>query len=87
MLKLVNSLSTEKSAGSDGQMGTEDDGMPRSLEEMLVLMAYIRDETDYAPITLAGMYTNYGNYLMEGLWTALAGYDQMRNYYNCNGWV
>ncbi len=84
-VKLVNSLSTVKSAGSDGEMGTEDDGMPRSLEEMLVLMAYIRDETDYSPITLAGMYTNYGNYLMEGLWASLAGYDQMRNYYNCNG--
>ena len=84
-IKLVNSLQTEKSAGTDGEIGTEDDGMPRSLEEMIVLMSYIRDETDYAPVTVAGMYTNYANYLMEGLWIALAGYEQMRNYYNCNG--
>ena len=84
-VKLVNSLSTVKSAGSDGQMGTEDDGLPRSLEEMLVLMSYIRDETDYAPVTVAGKYTNYSTYMLEGFWASLAGYDQMRNYYNCTG--
>lgn len=82
----VKSLDAKKSAGPDGEYGNEDDGLPCSLEEMIILMDYIKQESDgYAPIVVSGDYTNYINYTICGLWSALAGYEQMTNYYNCEG--
>ena len=48
-------------------------------------MHYFKNRTSFAPIILSGKYTNYINYLIEGLWGSLAGAEQMRNYYNCQG--
>ena len=80
--------SAEKSVGPDGKAGTNDDGLPRSLDEFIILCDYIKTESegDVAPITISGKYYNmYPDYLLMGLWSALAGAEQMRNYYNCTG--
>ncbi len=78
--------SGEKRCGPDGEKGTEDDGLPESMEELIVLMDYIKTESGgYKPVTLSGAYTNYINYLTAGLWGALAGQTQMQNYYNSSG--
>lgn len=78
----------KKSVGPDGKEGSNDDGLPRSLDEFIILCDYIKTESegDVAPITVAGKYYNmYPDYLLMGLWSALAGAEQMRNYYNCTG--
>ncbi len=73
------------SKGPDGVSGTEDDGLPASLEELLVLMDYFKRKTDYYPIVVSGACVNYTNGTIAGLWSSLAGQTQMQNYYNCSG--
>ncbi len=83
-----------KSVGPDGKTGviegvdySADDGLPRSLDEFIILCDYIKEisEGDVAPITVSGFYPKYKEYLIVGLWSSLAGAEQMRNYYNCTG--
>lgn len=78
----------KRSVGPDGVADTEDDGLPRSLEEFLLLCDFIKTESDgtIAPLTVSGKYFYYyPEYLLMGLWSSLAGAEQMRNYYNCTG--
>ncbi len=82
---MISDSDGKKSAGPDGEFGTEDDGLPRSMEELIILMDYFKQETDCAPVVLSGSYPNYSNYFFDGLWASLAGYQQMVNYYNCEG--
>ena len=82
---MVGSASDKKSAGPDGAFDTEDDGLPSSLEELLVLFDYFAEETEYAPIVFAAEYAYYTNYLLSGLWSSLAGVEKMNNYYNVTG--
>ncbi len=84
----VGDLEATKSVGPDGQPETPDDGLPRSLDEFILLCDYIKVESDgdIAPVTVSGKYfNNYPDYLLMGLWASLAGAEQMRNYYNCTG--
>ncbi len=77
-----------KSNGPDGKPDTEDDGLPCSLEEFIILCDYIKEKSggEIAPITISGEhYLKYADYLLIGVWSALAGPEQMRNYYNCTG--
>ena len=83
--KLVANASAKKSKGPDGKANTEDDGMPCSLEELLILFDYFKNKTEYAPVTMTGKYVDYSNYLLVSLWASLAGTEQMTNYYNCEG--
>lgn len=82
----VRNSSSQKSCGPDGVYGTEDDGLPSSLQEMLVVCAYIA-RGDMKPFTLTGGYDYYANYLVEGLWASLAGYDELSAIYNLSGEV
>ncbi len=77
------------SAGPDGVKGNEDDGMPSSLEEFIVLLEYFKTgEAGIQPILLAGItQVSYANYLLGGLWSSLAGQKQMENYYSLSGQV
>ena len=84
----VNDATAKKSVGPDGKSGTEDDGLPCSLEEFIILCDYIKVESgdDVAPVSVSGKYYNYyPEYLVMGLWSSIAGPTQMRNYYNCTG--
>lgn len=81
----IGSLGAKKSKGSDGIEGTEDDGLPCSAEEYILLMDYFANETEYAPMVVSGRYLGYAAYFVSGMWASLAGYEQMCNYYNCTG--
>lgn len=86
--KFVGSEDAKKTVGLDGEEGTEDDGIACSLEEFILLMDYIKNEkTDLAisPIVVSGKYHNYIEYYLNALTSALAGAEQMKNYYNCTG--
>ena len=72
-----DSYSGKKSCGNDGVYGTSDDGLPTSLMELLVLCDKM-DSQGITPFTLSGQYLHYSTYIVQGLWTSLAGYDQMR---------
>ena len=84
----IDDADAEKSVGPDGKSGTNDDGLPCSLDEFIILCDYIKTESegDVSPITVSGKYYNYyPEYLLMGLWSSIAGPEQMRNYYNCSG--
>lgn len=80
-LKLVNSQSDKKSCGPDGVYNTEDDGMPSSLQEYVTLLAEIKN-SGRSPIILAGNSIDYGFFLADGLWAALAGKEQFKTIYS-----
>ncbi len=73
------------SKGPDGKPNTEDDGMPCSIEEFLILLDYFTEEAKIAPIVLSGKYRNMLNYFICGMWASLAGQAQMESYYSLNG--
>ena len=68
------------SCGPDGICGTKDDGLPTSIQELMALCAYM-PTVSVSPIALSGRFKNMSNYLMAGLWTSLAGAQQMRTIY------
>lgn len=71
--------------GPDGIPRTEDDGLPASMEELLVLMDYFKNRTIYNPIVASADCINYTDTIVAGLWAALAGQQQMQNYFNSTG--
>ncbi len=68
------------SCGPDGAYGTDDDGLPTSLQELILLCAKVKSDGAY-PVSIMGKQLQYGNYLMGALWNSLAGYDQMKAVY------
>ena len=83
-LNMIGTLTTKRSCGPDGEYGTDDDGLPSSLEELLILCSYLKKE-GVEPFTLPGSWPGYCKYLLAGLWTSLAGYDSMKAVYNFGG--
>ena len=75
-----------KSCGPDGEYGNEDDGLPSSLEELILLCAYMKSNSVY-PFALSGKYHAYANHLVTALWTSLAGYDEIQTIYSFSGEV
>ncbi len=75
---------TERSVGNDGKPGTEDDGLPTSLIELLSL-CYRMTKKNIKPFQTTGMHTGYTSYLVEAMWASLAGYDAMRANYTFQG--
>ncbi len=82
----VSDETTKKSCGADGIYGTSDDGLPTTLEELIVLCQKM-DEANIVPFYFAGYQKNYPSYLTLGLWTSLAGKDQMSVNFNLNGTI
>ena len=68
-------LDEEKTVGNDGIAGTDDDGMPTTLDEMVAMCEYIKSN-GVSPFSAPGGHIDYANHLIEALWTALAGYEQ-----------
>lgn len=77
----VTSLEEKKSCGSDGVYGTQDDGLPCSLQQMLILCEKMVS-LNIEPFELSGKYPNAINYLLAGLWPSLAGYDEAKVIYS-----
>ncbi len=87
----VKDANSKKSYGPDGKTGVEngvdysaDDGLPSTLEELIILCAQMKDE-NIEPIQISGQYINYSNALLCGLWASLAGYDQISSVYEFDG--
>ena len=68
-------VAEEKTVGNDGIAGTDDDGLPTTLNELVAMCEYIKYNSVW-PFSTPGGHLDYANYLIEGLWTALAGYEQ-----------
>jgi len=82
-----NKIMSKKSCGPDGVFNTKDDGLPSSLSELIILCAKM-DTYNIQPITGSGMhFTTYSSHLNCGIWTALAGKEQMRSNFTFNGEV
>lgn len=80
---LDNAVS-KKTCGNDGVYGTEDDGLPTTLQELLILCAKMTKH-GVVPFTVAGFHTDYTAYLQQGLLAAFLGYDGMMDYFDFNG--
>lgn len=77
----VQSEYDRKSCGPDGIYDTQDDGLPSSLVEFLILCDYMKQEKNITPFTFTGKYLNYSNMLVSALWASLAGADEMKATY------
>ncbi len=74
----------KKACGVDGIYGTYDDGLPTSLQDMMILCSYMKQRS-VSPLMLGGSVTNYIAYMLTGLWTSLSGKAQMDTTYSFNG--
>ncbi len=81
----------KKSYGPNGKTGVEngvdystDDGLPSTLEELIILCSVLKTD-GIEPFQLSGMYKGYSNALLIGLWSSLAGYDEIQTAYTYNG--
>lgn len=80
----VGRTGAKKACGPDGVYNTNDDGLASSLQELLILCDYQKNN-NVEPITISGKYIGYCVYLLAGLWSSLAGYDQMKTVYEFDG--
>ena len=72
------------SCGPDGEYGTEDDGLPSSLYELIALCEYMKGKT-ISPFNFTGGYKYYSNFLCSAIYTALQGYERASANYNFTG--
>ena len=82
---LVDDLG-KKSCGNDGLYGTEDDGLPSSVEEFLILCTYL-DSQGLAPLAVAGNHRDYSAYLLQGFLSSLLGSSGIHDFYDFDGSV
>lgn len=89
---LVEDLETKRSLGPDGKTGeidgvdySLDDGLPSTVTEFLILMDYLKEQCQVAPLIISGQYNYYVDYLLFALQASLAGVEQMKNHYNGTG--
>ena len=69
--------SAYKTVGNDGIAGTDDDGLPTTLNELVAQCAYIKSKR-IACFSSPGIgaHIDYSNTLIDAVWTGLAGYEQ-----------
>ena len=72
-----------KSAGPDQEFGTQDDGMPATVFELVALCERIKDDDRY-PFTVCKS-INMHSFLIQGLTTALLGAKQARTMFDYDG--
>ena len=73
-----------KSCGPDGVFNTEDDGLPSSLYELIVLCEYMKTK-NINPFNFTGGYKYYSNFLLSAIYTSLLGYEKAMGNYNFDG--
>lgn len=78
---MVANANAKKSCGPDGAYGTPDDGLPSSLQEMLVWCWYMKTKAGINPFVMGNDTNIYSFYLTHAIWASLAGYDAMRAVY------
>ena len=70
-----------KSLGPDLQEGTQDDGLPRSVNELVAYCEYIKYNDKY-PFLCAGAYSNMHNFMIQGMVNNLLGFDHARAFFD-----
>ncbi len=80
-------VAAEKTVGNDGVVGTDDDGMPTTLNELVAMCDYMWKEHNVPAFSVAGGHIDYMIGLENALWTALAGYKQRSAAYTFEGEV
>ncbi len=75
---------SQRTAGPDGQYGTDDDGLPTTYEEFYALCSYI--SVNKSPISWAGRYRQeYLNWFITALSASYEGLEQMSLNYSYDG--
>lgn len=74
-----------KSAGPDGEMGTDDDGLPATFDEFFLLMEYMKQKK-VTPIVWNGYrYYTYLNWFVQALVAQYEGLDEMMKNFTLSG--
>ncbi len=81
----IYSNSDTKSTGPDGQLGTDDDGLPATYEEFFILCKYIQQSGDTPIIWNGAGHTTYVNNLIDALSADHEGYEQKMLNYTLSG--
>ncbi len=81
----IYSADDTKSTGPDGQLGTDDDGLPATYEEFFILCKYIQQSGDTPIIWNGAGHTTYVNNLIDALATDHEGYEQKMLQYTLSG--
>ncbi len=79
----IKTPDSAKSCGPDGVYDTDDDGLPSSLEELMIVCAKVK-RTGY-PLTFSGQWPQNCNYFVQGLWASLAGAEELATLYTFDG--
>ncbi len=75
-----------KTAGPDGEKGSDDDGLPTTYEEFFLLCDYISGVGNDNPVVWTGQYRNsYLTHFINAMVTDYNGYEQMRLNYEFDG--
>ncbi len=74
-----------RSAGPDGQLGTDDDGLPATYEEFFILCRYIQQSGDTPIIWNGAGHTSYVGNVVDALAVDHEGYEQRMLSYNMEG--
>ena len=77
----------KKSCGNDGIYGTEDDGLPSSVQEFLILCTYSKVNYGLTPLAVAGNHRDYSAYLLQGFLTSLLGNEGIQRFYDFDGQI
>ncbi len=80
----IANADAKKACGNDGVYGTSDDGLPTTLQDLLVLCDYIKAK-NVTPFLVSGKYIRYTSHFGNGLWASLAGMERMRVNYDLEG--
>ncbi len=75
----------KKSCGVDGEYGTEDDGLPTSIQELLILCSYMKSECDVVPFTVAGNLPEYHSMFIYGMMASLMGAESYKAMFSFDG--
>lgn len=82
-----NSDASMRTCGPDGKTETAyDNGLPSSIYEFIALCEFMSSQ-GVTPISFAGAYVNYSNFMLSGLMASLQGYDRANSMYTLDGEV
>lgn len=73
----IKNKTCEKTVGPDGVAGTEDDGLPSSIDEFIALCEYMKDKTitPFIYYSAGGVAHAYQQKLSDALWVNIEGYE------------
>lgn len=80
----IDEESENKSCGPDGEYGTDDDGLPSSLYELIALCEYMKND-GVSPINFTGYYDDYSNFMIAALTVAMQGWERASANYTFTG--